>query len=86
MLADEPTASLPNADLLLRCKTLSDINLRGTTGYVNSCKDIVDTMQKRDSPSRRVLVRDEVKGGYNVEANNLRYFISQGDLVLSEMV
>lgn len=70
LLADEPTASLPPQTAIEIVKLLSDINLRGTTVVMSThAKDIVDTMQKRViAIEDGVLVRDEVKGGYNVES------------------
>lgn len=69
LLADEPTASLPPKKAEEIVDLLIDINLRGTTVIMSThAKDIVDMMQKRViAIEDGVVVRDEMKGGYDVE-------------------
>ncbi len=69
LLADEPTASLPPKKAEEIVNLLMDINLRGTTVIMSThAKDIVDMMQKRViAIEDGVVVRDEMKGGYDDE-------------------
>lgn len=70
LLADEPTASLPPKTSFEIVELLCDINARGTTVVMAThAKEIVDTVHKRViAIEDGVLVRDDSKGGYEVES------------------
>ena len=69
LLADEPTGNLETAwDIMM---LLEEVNKMGTTVVVvTHNNDVVDVMQKRViNLEDGVLVRDEKKGGYQVEGD-----------------
>lgn len=73
LIADEPTGNLDPETAWEIMKALIDINGRGTTILMAThAKDIVNSMKKRviALESGRVA-RDEQKGGYTIEAQNI---------------
>ncbi len=73
LIADEPTGNLDPDTAAEIMKVLMDINNRGTTIIMAThAKEIVDTMKKRViALENGRMVRDEEKGGYNIEIPNL---------------
>lgn len=72
LIADEPTGNLDPETAREIMKALSDINNRGTTILMAThAKEIVNTMKKRviTLEDGRVI-RDEEKGGYELEVSN----------------
>ena len=71
LLADEPTGNLDPKTAWDIMMLLEEVNKRGTTvGVVTHNNDVVDVMQKRViNLEDVVLVRDEKKGGYQVEGD-----------------
>lgn len=68
LIADEPTGNLDPETSWEIMKNLNEINQRGTTVLMAThAKDIVDSMKKRVIEiDEGVIVRDEMKGGYEV--------------------
>lgn len=73
LIADEPTASLPPKTAFEIVDLINQINQRGTTVIMAThAKDIVDNFKKRViAIDEGIMVRDEIKGGYNSEAKQL---------------
>ena len=71
LLADEPTGNLDPKTAWDIMMLLEEVNKRGTTVVVvTHNNDVVDVMQKRViNLEDGVLVRDEKKGGYQVEGD-----------------
>ncbi len=72
LIADEPTGNLDPETAMDIMKVLTDINSRGTTILMAThAKEIVNTMKKRviTLEDGRVI-RDEEKGGYELEVSN----------------
>ena len=71
LLADEPTGNLDPKTALDIMMLLEEVNKMGTTVVVvTHNNDVVDVMQKRViNLEDGVLVRDEKKGGYQVEGD-----------------
>lgn len=70
LLADEPTGNLDPKTAWDIMMLLEEVNKMGTTVVVTHNNDVVDVMQKRViNLEDGVLVRDEKKGGYQVEGD-----------------
>lgn len=73
LIADEPTGNLDPETAMEIMRVLTDINSRGTTILMAThAKEIVNTMKKRViTLDDGRLIRDEEKGGYELEVSNI---------------